>query len=265
MNPEVSICIPTYNRRDKVIRQVEFFIDEISAIDCFVELIVRDNGSNDRTTESLRKRFNNENVKIGTNEKNIGLIDNIKTLASEAKGDYIWFVGDDDELYKGILQKVIDACQSNQGLIFINHRALNLDGKVELQHAFIPKKQVNLYEIFRFSGPTMMFITACVYKKKLIDQILCEQESRLTLPLYMSLYCYELEGITYIEDNMIDNYWGDTSWQELSTNVFGYQLPKELIRMILISKQKVNVIFSLLTYLIKRRRVVAKHIFKFKK
>ena len=98
MNYKVSIIIPTYKRSNYLIRAIESVISQTYSN---IEIIVIDDNDpysefRETTEIKMQKYSNNEKVKYLKNEKNLGgaLARNIGI--SEATGDYITFLDDDD-------------------------------------------------------------------------------------------------------------------------------------------------------------------------
>ncbi|NIL21917.1 glycosyltransferase family 2 protein [Yersinia mollaretii] len=270
---ELSICIPTYNRSGSLIKQINFVLEDAISImsDDMFEIIISDNKSDDehhkkiiKEIEGLKQKYPTVNLYYFSNKENVGLVRNLKVLANIAKGKYIWFVGDDDEIHKGIISKILPLLNENKGMVFINHRAVDKDNNILMDNAFIGNKHKSLYEIFKHSNTTMMFITACVYKKEFVDEVFENEDSRLSLPFYLSFYCFEKSGATLVNDIMIDNYWGDTSWSDSSWIVFSNQIPRDIFKIIKESKNKKDAVFAFYPFLIKTFVSIAKHkIFKF--
>lgn len=252
----LSICIPTFNREDKVIKQIEFILKEVKGKYNDVEVIVRDNASTQGVFERIKSRFQNEDIYIYQNDINIGLVGNLKCLNKDASGKYVWFVGDDDHLHQGIVGKVYGKLNCGKGLIFINHRAVNLKGEIVLKSAFRPDVHKTIYQVFRFSGTTMMFIAACVYQKECLNEIFDKENTRLSLPLLASFYCYENGGIELVNDILIDNVWGDTSWSDSASEVFGKGVPSELFKCLRFSNNKFDVLMSIFSYLKKNYKLI---------
>ncbi|MGL6505040.1 glycosyltransferase family 2 protein [Aeromonas hydrophila] len=123
---KLDICIPTFQRSSECLRQTFFLLNEIKCIkdyhDCEINVYIRDNSSSkeDYTAivdgiEKCRGEF--FGVTINRNDENLGLIGNIrKMLLVDSSADYVWFVGDDDILFNGILDKVI--CSLSDKKIF---------------------------------------------------------------------------------------------------------------------------------------------------
>lgn len=260
---KLSICIPTYNRPEKLIKQAIFLVNEVANLldPNQVEIIIRDNHSDILGYDSMAQRLQGSGIKFHRNDVNIGLVGNLNALLQEATGEYVWFVGDDDILHEGIVKKVYEKC-IDIGLVFINHRAVDEQGKVKLKEAFNKHTQKSIHHVFRYSGTTMMFITACVYKRELLEEVFSTSELQLSLPFKTSLYCAEKGGVVYIDDILIDNYWGEVSWGDSSKDIFLRQVPMDLIASLHFSVSKVNALHSLVRYLSSNYKRMIKYAFK---
>lgn len=99
MKPTISICIPTFNRKEFLLECLQSITFQFKnkTIMKKVEIIISDNASTDGTKKLVlkyKKKFNN--IYYFRNNKNIGGIKNAIKAAKYAKGDYIWFFSDDD-------------------------------------------------------------------------------------------------------------------------------------------------------------------------
>ena len=116
--PKVSICIPTYNG--------EAFIEEtiksaIAQTYPNIELIVSDDGSTDRTI-AIAQSFQSQtsaDFRIILH-RNYGLSQNWNFCISQAKGEYIKFLFQDDLLEPECIEKMVAVAQQNPeiGMVF---------------------------------------------------------------------------------------------------------------------------------------------------
>lgn len=259
-NKALAICIPTYNRPNELIDQVNFIISECKNIDD-VEIYVRDNCSKNFPSVEIRALKNNCQINILENSKNIGLVGNLIRLTEDAIGcKYIWFVGDDDRLYPGVVKKVLFELRSSPDFVFINHRAVTIEGSVAMASALPIRPPRNLLDVMNYSGTTMMFITACVYKTdKLIESThKYTPYDRLSAPLYWSFYAASNGNTKYIESVQIDNVWGGASWLDNSRILFLRDVPHELFRCMRLNYGFFCVMKSLFVYV--SRIIVARFI-----
>lgn len=106
----LSICIPTYNRRDILIKQVS---NILQCKDERFEIVVVDNCSTDSTGEILNLISDNR-LKYHCNKTNIGGILNPFNAPLLAKGKYTMILLDKDGLYHDCLSDFIDFLSQNE-------------------------------------------------------------------------------------------------------------------------------------------------------
>src|SRR5438128_1806612 len=100
--PLLSICIPTFNRADCLKQCLESIVSQFAdpAIKDKVEVVVSDNASTDNT-EAVVKQFLDRfsNIHYRKNPENLGFDRNALALVEKARGEFVWFLGDDDALF----------------------------------------------------------------------------------------------------------------------------------------------------------------------
>ncbi len=115
IGPLFSVVIPTYNRRDKLLRCLRsVFVNNVRN----VEVIVVDDGSTDSTGETIRQRY--PEVKYYF-QKNKGVSAARNTAIREARGEYIAFLDSDDTWYPDrieIYTSIVHKLPEDVGLIF---------------------------------------------------------------------------------------------------------------------------------------------------
>jgi glycosyltransferase involved in cell wall biosynthesis len=101
----LTIAIPTYNRAAHLDEQLKRLGTQIKDS---VEVLVSDNASDDNTGEIVnRYKCVLPNLVYCRNAVNLGFDRNIIRLYCEAKGEYIWFLSDDDAILPGALLEVL--------------------------------------------------------------------------------------------------------------------------------------------------------------
>ena len=98
----LSICIPSFNRASLLSECLSSITNQLDdkSIRNQIEIIVSDNNSQDNTKEIVKKFQNKyKNIRYFKNEATIHGDLNIIKSASYAKGQYLWFFGDDDIHY----------------------------------------------------------------------------------------------------------------------------------------------------------------------
>jgi len=108
---KLSILIPTYNRAQKLIKVLQNIETEIARNDTpnFLEVIISDNASPDETKSSVEAFIpNGYKISYFRQDVNVGFDRNIKFLYEQAKGDYVWYVADDDILLPGAMHEIVN-------------------------------------------------------------------------------------------------------------------------------------------------------------
>jgi len=230
----LSICVPTYNRCEKLNRQLNFILNEISDLKN-IELIVSDNASVDETR--FLEILNNNKIKSHRNSKNLGLVGNLYTLAQLASGKYIWFVGDDDNLIQGAIKNVISSLAHESTFLFLNHSIL--DGNtgtclykevVDIGTEVFQDGKDSIKEIPFNLISQLMFITACVYRKDNLLEIMAPDDN-LAAPLRYSFYCASRGTSLIIRKHCLVNYWGNTSWEAHASKIRQVFIPEIFFKL----------------------------------
>ncbi|OCH18573.1 glycosyltransferase family 2 protein [Aliivibrio logei] len=128
MKKILTICIPTYNRCEKVKNTITSVLKIKSEA---IDVIVSDNNSQDDTWQEINK-FTDPRLKLYKQNKNVGFSQNLLDIVSRAKTSFIFLLSDDDLLES----KFIDD--------LINSNSLNVDS-VGLIYGSILKEYNNEY------------------------------------------------------------------------------------------------------------------------
>lgn len=129
-SPKVSVVIPTYNRPDLLRRAIESALNQTYSN---VEIIVVDDHS-DNDLDSLRQEY--PPIKVYRNVENRGGCFSRNRGITEASGEYINFLDDDDELFPEKIElqvkKFRDSSVVNLGLV-TSHAEDNRSGKTVIK------------------------------------------------------------------------------------------------------------------------------------
>ena len=128
--PVLSICIPTYNRLPYLRELFGFLLPQIDLVENgMVELVVSDNVSTDGTADYLRS-IHRDYLRRWTNETNIGGDRNFLKCIQEARGDYVWLVGDDDLVAPDAVARVLKCIEEHRpGLLISDIGSRSLSGE----------------------------------------------------------------------------------------------------------------------------------------
>ena len=135
------------------------------------ELIIQDDCSSDKTVEILQN-YDDIDIKLYKNEKNLGYIKNFESLLKKASGDYI-AICDQDDIWEGdkleILINTIDKntlIYSDSLLVDENGNSLNKTLSQKLKNNFI-----NSNSALNFLYDNSVSAHAMLFKKELLDYI----------------------------------------------------------------------------------------------
>src|SRR6185295_11152669 len=115
MAPFLSICIPTFNRADRLRVSLQAVVPQVAEHLDEVELWISDNASQDETPVVVEEAKALGDFNYSRNQSNIGLVSNvIKATTELARGEFVWVLGDDDLLRPDAVTRVLEALKRNR-------------------------------------------------------------------------------------------------------------------------------------------------------
>lgn len=189
--PFISICIPSYNRPQELIRLLgsidSLFKDEIEIIICEDKSPKRN-----EIKEAVNKfiKQSDYNIIYIENEINLGYDANLKELVKKASGEWIIFMGDDDEFVHGALDKLIRFLREHKelGYVLRYYNVVHYDGGIEQFRYFEENKFFNpgfnaYVSLFRKS----VFISGFTIKREYVLPFLIDNfDGTLLFQLYLA-------------------------------------------------------------------------------
>lgn len=121
--PVLSICVPTFNMAYTLSALLHGIGREITQDNShLVELCVSDNASSDDTKKLIDNFIKNSTFKVKYNrfKTNQGFEKNISKAASMADGEYIWFIGADDDIVRGSIDKMLNHIKTGSDMYVCN-------------------------------------------------------------------------------------------------------------------------------------------------
>jgi abequosyltransferase len=116
----LTIAIPTYNRNQILLENLRLLLPQLCE-KC--KLLVIDNSSEIPVSDTLNEllaSFPEVDATIVRNSTNIGLCGNFLRCFELCDTEWMWLLGDDDEMVSNGVQIVIQTIQSNPECIFMN-------------------------------------------------------------------------------------------------------------------------------------------------
>ena len=125
IKPLLSIGIPIFNGEAYLTENLNSIVNQVGQyLFDKIEVIISDNASEDNTKKiSLDYCNNYKYIKYFENNENIGFDRNLDLIFKRATGDFVWLLGDDDEIRYGAIQRVLDLILKSPKLsiIFVNY------------------------------------------------------------------------------------------------------------------------------------------------
>lgn len=112
--PFISVIIPTRERADTLLFTIKTALDQHSSN---YEVIVSDNFSQDNTKKVV-KSFSDPRLVYVNSGRRLSMCDNYEFGLEHARGEYIIFIGDDDAIMPGAIDKLHLTTKSNPGLVY---------------------------------------------------------------------------------------------------------------------------------------------------
>ena len=163
----LSICIPTYNGKQKLEYTVNELLNNIDAD--IVQICISDNGSVDGSDEYLKNvAKNNSNVKYYHYEKNMGFAKNCENVLYLGDGKYCWLLGNDDIPIFDNYQKLIKFLSSTNDLDLI---ILNSSCKSRSYLSFPSAYIDGVHDFFCNYVCLASWISTLVFSKNAINKI----------------------------------------------------------------------------------------------
>ncbi len=123
---KVSIIILSYNTE----KLLELCLASIEKhIEIPHEIIVVDNASTDTSVPMLKKKFSQ--VKVIENQQNLGFAKGVNQGAGEAKGEYLWFLNSDAELFQDVASQLVRVMESDNTIGVVGGVLKNRDGSLQ--------------------------------------------------------------------------------------------------------------------------------------
>lgn len=236
-NITLSIVIPTYNRAELLDYLLASITNDFLLWPSDLELVVIDNASTDQTSAVVSK-FTGRNalIKYFVNEKNIGMDGNLSACFDKASGKYFWQIGDDEIMYRGTVQFVLELCRAKEfGLLHLASQGFSHGQQAEISVRERPEgvvaETLDSNKLFRMANVFLTFISANVINRKAVltrfPDFDAKAEFNTNLPqlawTYSALKACDTHY--YIRTPMFGALGGNTSGYKL-VEVFGVNLIK---------------------------------------
>lgn len=209
--PSISICILSYNRPETLLRLLRT-IDTTRANE--IEVIVcEDSSPRQQEIREVVSDFSAQQsypVLYSENEKNLGYDGTFCELVKRASGNWLVFMGDDDEFVPGAIDKVMHFLDEKPelGYVLKSHYLIHVDQKKELFRYFGKSEffdpGVDAYvELFRKS----VFIAGFTIRREYATPYLTERfDGTMLIQLYLMAEVALMHPSAYFDEPFTQQY-----------------------------------------------------------
>ena len=210
--PFLSVCIPTYNRVGYLKKCLKSVLSQVSDE---VEVIVQDNCSTDGT-EAWMRTVSDPHLRYFRNPENVGLVNNVIQIISNARGQYVYMLTDDDYLLINGLEDTIrfakeTNCLAFKTAYFLHNEVSKTGAHVSLfPRHMLPADMNEKNAAVVYHGSNIL--TGIVFKKEIFEEKRMRENSHNWYP---SLLLMGMAGLNvgYLSDPTNVHIWeNETHW-----------------------------------------------------
>ena len=168
---QLTIVIPTYNRKERLLNQLDRLLQQ--DVSKSIKIIIVDNHSNYDVKEAVWEKYSKtvfSNVEINVRPFNIGLGAAITMPFLLCKTDWLWILGDDDEL-EGDLNKVLKDLKLYNDYAYLKYNISNSSPQEDKDIATI-EDFLSYYGNKKHSTGDLVFISNSLFNLSLLKQYL---------------------------------------------------------------------------------------------
>lgn len=203
----LSIVIPTYNGENTIQKTIQNIVLQIQKdeLEKFIEIVVTDDFSSDKTTSivtDLDKEYHF--LHLFRNSENLGMDKNFVQCMHNAKGKYVWFCGQDDELKEGLVRLVVSLLTESSDIqnVYLDFSQCDESKQIIYCQSMISKQLLkpsrknvfaahNSSEYFALMSDSPSFLPATIVRKD--DKLLKKLE--LLIDTHYVQYAYFTLGL----------------------------------------------------------------------
>lgn len=214
----LTICIPTYNRTEKVRQRIlELRPQLVSG----VKVIVIDNSSLTPVSSVIGDLIEgNENVRVIKNKFNIGMSANIARCIEVCETEWMWLLGDDDEVLPQAVQIILDdISNANNEISYLKYSSycgINKKEEVLSFSEFLQHRDLG----FNFVANTFLISSSVIRVGDIVALDKVMDTSNSMIPHVVLMFQLLMDGgkIFLSKRELVTSTESDISWSILQLN-----------------------------------------------
>lgn len=168
----LTIAIPTYNRKERLIRVIKSLIGQ--PMFSKISFLILDNHSNYDVKHALLDEFGNDrlnNMQFISHPYNLGLSLNISLPFYYCQTKWLWIISDDDECLSGSLETVINDITKYPDMLAIKYSIANM-GQFHNEIVSNFDELIRLYNRTKSFAGEFIFISNGIYNIEKLHDVL---------------------------------------------------------------------------------------------
>lgn len=246
----LSICIPTFNRANYLIENLNVIRDQIIELNTNdIEICISDNASTDKTEDCINRFIcdNKElNIRYSKNKENEGPSKNYIKAMKMSNSKYGWLLSSDDVLLNGALKRILNHIKNNDdcNILIFNaiYANINLDDrkkrywlndKIEdIEIDFSDQYQVSYYlSNAKNTGAAFSYISSFIYNNEMMTQKEIDDayyDTAYSFLFYVFSYLTKGKKVFYMREHLVLAREGNSTFasklpQRILLDIDGYE------------------------------------------
>lgn len=168
--PQLSICIPTYNRAGLLRQSLDSILLSARGFEEYIEIVISDNASTDETGIIAKEYLSFHSfISYHKNETNV-CEKNFYIAASKAKGSHIWIFGDDDLVEPNAISVILKKIDEDYNLLICNYHIWSNDFSEVLRENMLSIRRDRVIDdhnvLLQTIGLRLGFISMVIIKRE---------------------------------------------------------------------------------------------------
>ncbi len=130
----VSFIIPSWNAKEYLLKCIDSIVNNCTQYK--YEIIIVDNCSSDGSAEAVSKKF--QEIQVINLEKNLGFAKACNIGIKKSKGDLLFIVNSDTEVFQENITKMIKYMKKNSDVGILGPRVQGADGRIQRSYMRTP-------------------------------------------------------------------------------------------------------------------------------
>jgi Glycosyl transferase family 2 len=224
MNTLLSVCVPTFNRADKLSGLLECLAREIAGAGEEVAVLVSDNASEDGTPAVLADatgrfpwlRWHRQDCNIGP-RRNIGWV-----IENAPHAEYVWLFGDDDLIVEGGVRMVTEQLRRERpAWLHLPHAWVDPGGRV-LGSSPMPtatERYRTAGDMYRAHHHWLTFMSASVARADPLRTVVSESDTRNAYHQLLWWFRSALDGPCVVAGERIVHGSPEICWEDRKVKI----------------------------------------------